>query len=199
MTDTHKGVIKHGWWNYDVRKKFLLLVAFTAVQLFVVCFSDQRILIAKNARARVCVCVCARDCLQTAYHYRFYQIILTLKCFYTSGAVRIFDRIFIIGAQAMWLWLGQYVTLDRTFYIPCSKQLIQVSRWDMNQWASPSQYKGYLCCLCSDNWTVSTGCSFSKSVFVFSRANEYIDTDIDILFAFHISTCKDKWVGYRTC
>ena len=47
--------------------------------------------------------------------------------------------IFITGVQEWWWWLGEYVALDRTCYIPCSKQLTEMSRWHINQWESPSQ------------------------------------------------------------
>jgi hypothetical protein len=80
------------------------------------------------------------------------------------------------GAQAWWWWLGEYATSDVAFYIPYSKQLTQVSRWDMNQWASPSQYKGQLRCLCTDNWTVCTGSFCSRCLCCF-ESEQLIHSD----------------------
>jgi hypothetical protein len=112
------------------------------------------------------------DCVHTVYQYNCYKTILPLKCFYTSVALRIVDCIFITGAQAWWWWwLGEYVTLDRMFYILCSKLLTQMSRWDTNHWTSPSQYKGQFRCICNHNWTVYTGSFCSQSVFVILCAN----------------------------
>ena len=54
-------------------------------------------------------------------NYRCYQITLQWNIFTQIGAVRSADRIFIIGAPA-WLWLGEYVTLGRTFYSLLLKQ-----------------------------------------------------------------------------
>jgi len=48
-------------------------------------------------------------------NYWCYQITLQLNIFTQIGAVRSVDWIFIIGAP-VWRWLGEYVTLSRTFY-----------------------------------------------------------------------------------
>ena len=48
-------------------------------------------------------------------NYRCYQITLQWNIFTQIGAVRSVDWIFIVGATA-WRWLGEYVTLDTTFY-----------------------------------------------------------------------------------
>ena len=48
-------------------------------------------------------------------NYRCYQITLREKHVDTSGGVRSVNWIFIIGAPA-WRGLGEYMTLDKTFY-----------------------------------------------------------------------------------
>jgi len=58
----------------------------------------------------VCVCVCV------CVYVHIYIIKLRVKHFLNkSDAVRIVDWIFIIGAPD-WRWLGEYVTLDKTFH-----------------------------------------------------------------------------------
>ena len=48
-------------------------------------------------------------------NYRCYQITLQWNIFTQIGGVRSVDWIFIVGVPD-WRWLGEYVTLDRTFY-----------------------------------------------------------------------------------
>jgi hypothetical protein len=92
-----------------------------------------------------------------------YRLYMNYSCYQIAQQWNIFPQ---LGSSAKcwrgfchWCWwLGQYL------YNPCCNLLIQMSRWDMNQWASPSQYKGQLCCLCNDNWTVCTGFFFSHSL-----------------------------------
>jgi hypothetical protein len=48
-----------------------------------------------------------------------------------SGALRSVDWIFIIGAPAWW-WLGEYVTLDKTFYSLLLKQKILAAQLRKN-------------------------------------------------------------------
>jgi len=48
-------------------------------------------------------------------NYRCYQITLQVKHFYTNMSGAKCSLAFIIGAAA-WRWLGEHVTLDRTFY-----------------------------------------------------------------------------------
>ena len=56
---------------------------------------------------------------RTAYrrykNYHCYQITLQWNIFTQIGAVRSVDWVFTVGAPA-WRWLGEYVTLGRTFY-----------------------------------------------------------------------------------
>jgi len=48
-------------------------------------------------------------------NYRYYQKTLQPNIFAHIGAVRSVDWIFIVGAP-VWRWLGEHVTLGRTFY-----------------------------------------------------------------------------------
>ena len=48
-------------------------------------------------------------------NYRCYQITLQWNIFTQIGAVRSFGWIFIVGLTA-WRWLGEYVTMDKTFH-----------------------------------------------------------------------------------
>jgi len=54
-------------------------------------------------------------------NYRCYQITLQWNIFTQIRVVRSVDWIFIVGAP-VWRWLGQYVTLDKTFYSLLLKQ-----------------------------------------------------------------------------
>jgi hypothetical protein len=51
----------------------------------------------------------------TRMNYRCYQTTPQWNIFTQIGAGRIVDWIFIVGTQVWW-WLGEYMTLDRTFY-----------------------------------------------------------------------------------
>ena len=66
----------------------------------------------------------------TAYrlymNYRWYQITLQCNIFTKIGAVRSSDWIFITGALA-WLWLGEYVTLDKKFCsFLCKQEVVHI-------------------------------------------------------------------------
>ena len=97
--------------------------AFTAVPEALISLSDQRLFIGKNMC--LCVCVCIHTHTQTAHrlymNYRWYQITVKWNVLHISGAVRSVDWIFIIGTLVC-VWLGQYVTLDRTSYSLILKQ-----------------------------------------------------------------------------
>ena len=59
-------------------------------------------------------------------NYRCYQITLQWNICTHIGAVRSVDRLFIAGAP-VWRWLGEYVTLGRTFYRLLLKQEVTVA------------------------------------------------------------------------
>jgi len=55
-------------------------------------------------------------CVQTVYELPLLPNNTAVKYFRQIGAVRSVDWIFIVGAP-IWRWLGEYVTLDRTFTV----------------------------------------------------------------------------------
>ena len=61
------------------------------------------------------------NCVETVCELPLLPNNTAVKHFYTNRAVRIVDRIFIIGALT-WRWLGEYVTVDRRFNNPLFKQ-----------------------------------------------------------------------------
>jgi hypothetical protein len=62
------------------------------------------------------------DCVETAFELPLLPNKTVNEIFLlTSAAVQSVDWIFIIGAPA-WRWLGEYVTLDKTFYSLLFKQ-----------------------------------------------------------------------------
>ena len=93
--------------------------SFTAVPIFfVVIFPDQYLYTVQN----MCIYTHTHIWLRTDYMtYRCYQIILQWNIWIQVRAVPSVDRIFIVGAP-VWRWLGQNVTLDRTFYSLLLKQ-----------------------------------------------------------------------------
>ena len=98
-------------WHTRGGLKTLRHAAFTAVPI---CFFFSYLPTYLNYEQHVCICT-----YLTAYrlymNYRCYQITLQWNIFTQIGAVRRFDWIFIVGAQAWWWrWVGQYVTLGRT-------------------------------------------------------------------------------------
>ena len=63
----------------------------------------------------VYVCIRISDCVQSVYELPLLPNNNASGTFlYKLGALRSFDRIFIVGVPA-WRWLGEYVTLDRGF------------------------------------------------------------------------------------
>ena len=56
-------------------------------------------------------------------NYRCYQVTLQWNIFTQIGALRSVDWIFIVGAP-VWRWLGEKVTLGRTFYCLLLKQVV---------------------------------------------------------------------------
>jgi len=63
------------------------------------------------------MCIYAQtDCVETVYELPLLPNNSASETFvHKSGAVRSVDMIFIVGVPA-WRWLGEYVTLDKTFY-----------------------------------------------------------------------------------
>ena len=87
-----------------------------------------------NECVYVCVCVYIYIHIHTHTHthsylaacrlymiYSCYQTTLQWNIFTQIRVVRSVDWIFIVGAP-VWRWLGQYVTLDKTFYSLLLKQ-----------------------------------------------------------------------------
>ena len=90
-------------------EKFPWQAAFTAVPFFFI-LPDQSLYTVNN------MCTYTHTCVQTVYELPLLPNINASETFlHKSGAVRSVDWIFIIKAPAR-LWLGDYVTLGKTFY-----------------------------------------------------------------------------------
>jgi len=95
--------------------------------LFQFLLSDQRVYIVQNMCVYVCVCIYIyvhthiSDTVQTVYELPLVPSNTATKHFTQIGAVRSVDWLFIVGAP-VWRWMGEYVTLDRTFYSLLFKQ-----------------------------------------------------------------------------
>jgi len=71
---------------------------------------------ASKYREELCIYTHIPDCVETLYDLPLLSNNATSQKFlHKSEAVRSVDWIFIAGSSA-WRWLGEYVTLDRTFY-----------------------------------------------------------------------------------
>ena len=101
------------------RWKFPWHVAFTAVpNVSFFCPTSIPIL------WRTCVHTHVSDCIETVYELPLLPNNTASETFlHKSGAVLSVDWVFIIGVRA-WRWLGEYVTLDRTFYDLLFKQAV---------------------------------------------------------------------------
>ena len=73
-------------------------------------------------RLHVYMCTCL-SVYRLYMNDRCYQTTLQWNIFTQTGAVRSVGWIFVVEAPA-WRWLGQYVTLDRTFYSLIVKQAV---------------------------------------------------------------------------
>jgi hypothetical protein len=70
----------------------------------------------------VCVYIHISDCVQTVYELPLLLNNTIVKHFYTNlGRWEVLTGYLSLGAPA-WRWLGEYVTLDRTFYSLLFKQ-----------------------------------------------------------------------------
>jgi hypothetical protein len=111
------------WRTYGTCKNFLDTRHSLLSQFFKLLLPDQRFCIVKK-----CMYVCIyiwlrRDCVWIPVATKQYRDWNVLQ---KSGAVRSVDWMFIIGAPA-WRWLGEYVTLYKTFYDLVFKQEVSSS------------------------------------------------------------------------
>jgi len=103
--------VHNGTWNEFLCMRHSLLSQFLFLLL------DQRPYTVKNMWINTQNWLC-RDCISIIVANKWHCIETFL---HKSGAVRKVDWIFITGAPA-WRWLGEYVTLDKTFYNLLFKQ-----------------------------------------------------------------------------
>ena len=107
----HKSIGPQGCRTNGTRKDFLAKRHFTAVPILFISFA--------RPPSPYCAHYVYIHTYLTLYrlyvNYRYYEITQQWNIFTQIGAVRSFDWIFIVGAP-VWRWLGEYVTLDRTFY-----------------------------------------------------------------------------------
>jgi hypothetical protein len=91
--------------------------AFAAVRIFLFLSPDLRRYIVDS----MCIYTQIGLCTDCTWITVVTKIPLQWNVFTQIGALRSVDWIFIVGAP-VWRWLGEYVTLDRTFYVLLSKQ-----------------------------------------------------------------------------
>jgi hypothetical protein len=108
------------------RGKFFLAHSITTVQLFLLILSDQRLCIVRNMHIHIYVYIYTHiqisDHIETAYELPLLPNNTVNEIFLIkSGDVWSVNWVFIILAPA-WSWLGEYVTLDITFYSLLLKQ-----------------------------------------------------------------------------
>ena len=102
--------VTQGWRRLCVRHSLL--------SIFLNLFCPTRLL----QMWKWCVYIHTSDCVETVYELPLLTNNTESETFlHKSRAVRSVDWIFIVGVK-IWRWLGEYMTLDRTFYSLLFKQ-----------------------------------------------------------------------------